>query len=256
MGFHPADARHRKALQGKAWQSIAKQHGLSIQPSGLAGMLSQPVRQTSGVTSTSTETTMTIQSAKIAITGINYLLQNNPQTVDPFNKFSKLKKGITNKGRGKTDEDLLELGNIETESKIYFDDTLGVYVPTRWMTEAICTGAFSVIKKGKDKMRGGVFATEEKAKLHYEDMGKVKTISDVVLNPKFRHRAMLPQGQVRVAKDFPIFKGWSFSTVIEFDDTVVDFSSLKKVVERTSMYVGFGDFRPTFGRATAEVTHV
>lgn len=199
---------------------------------------------------------MTIQSAKIAITGINYLLQNNPQCVDPFNKFSKLKKGITNKGRGKTDEDLLELGNIETESKIYFDDALGVYVPTRWMTEAICTGAFGVIKKGKDKMRGGVFATEEKAKLHYEDMGKVKTISDVVLNPKFRHRAMLPQGQVRVAKDFPIFKGWSFATVIEFDDTVVDFSSLKKVVERTSMYVGFGDFRPTFGRATAEVTHV
>ena len=198
---------------------------------------------------------MTIQSANIKITGINYLLQNNPQTVDPFNKFSKMKKGITAK-RTKTDDDLLELGNIETESKIDFDEDIGVYVPTRWLTEAICTAAFGVIKTGKGKMRGGVFATEEKAKLFYEDMGKVKTISDVVLNPKFRHRAMLPQGQVRVAKDFPIFKGWSFSTVIEFDDTVVDFSSLRKVVERTSMYVGFGDFRPTFGRATAEVTNV
>jgi hypothetical protein len=197
-----------------------------------------------------------IQTAHIAITGLNYLLQNNPQTVDPFNFYSKAKKAITNKRSGKTEDDLLELGNIETESKIYFDDELGVYVPTRWLTEAICTSAFSVVKIGKGKMRGGIFATEEKAKLTYDDMSKVKTIKDVVKNPKFRHRAMLPQGQVRVAKDFPIYKGWSFETKIDFDDTVVDFEGLRRIVERTSQYVGFGDFRPTFGRATAKVSNV
>lgn len=198
---------------------------------------------------------MAIQAARISITGMNYLLQNNPQTVDPFNRYTKAKKTITAK-RIKTEDDLLELGNIETESKLYFDDELGVYVPTRWLTEAICTGAHAVIKVGRGKMRGGVFATSDKAKLAYEESAKVKTIADVVMNPKFRHRAMLPQGQVRVAKDFPIFKGWSFSTVVEFDDTVVDFAGLRKVVERTAQYVGFGDFRPTFGRATAEVAHV
>lgn len=198
---------------------------------------------------------MAIQQANIKISGINYLLQNNPQTVDPFNKFSKLMKAITAKGVRKTDDDRLELGNIETESKIYFDDKLGVYVPTRWMTEAICLGAFSVIKIGKAKMRGGVFMVEDKAKLTYKDMNKVKTITDVVLNQTFRHRALLPQGQVRIPKDFPIFKDWSFETVIEFDDTVVDFKSLKAVVDRSAKYVGFGDFRPTFGRAQAEVTH-
>jgi hypothetical protein len=84
----------------------------------------------------------------------------------------------------------------------------------------------------------------------------VASIVDIVKNQEFRHRAMLPQGQVRVAKDFPIYKKWSFSTNIEFDDTVVDFEGLKRIVEYTSMYVGFGDFRPTFGRATAEVTNV
>ncbi len=199
---------------------------------------------------------MAIQQAKIKVTGINYLLQNNPQTVDPFNKFTKAIKAITKKKTGKTEDDLIELGNIETESKLYFDEKLGVYIPTRWMTEAICTGAFAVIKIGKDKMRGGIFATDEKAKLTYKDMGKVKTITDVVMNPTFRHRALLPQGQVRVPKDFPIFKDWSFETVIEFDDTVVDMSGLKQVVERTAKYVGFGDFRPTFGRAIAEVSGV
>jgi hypothetical protein len=199
---------------------------------------------------------MSIQKARITITGLNYLLQNNPQTVDPFNKFSKAMKAITKKRTGKTEDDLIELGNIETEAKLYFDTDLGVYVPTRWLTEAICTGAFAVIKTGKDKMRGGIFAVEEKAKLRYKDMDKVKTLTDVVMNPVFRHRALLPQGQVRVPKDFPIFKNWSFATDIEFDDTVVDFQSLKRVVERTATYVGFGDFRPTFGRATAEVVNV
>ncbi len=199
---------------------------------------------------------MSIQTARITITGLNYLLTNNPQTVDPFNHYSKAKKVITNKRAGKTEDDLLQLGNIETESKIYFDDELGVYAPTRWMTEAICTAAFRIVKVGKDKMRGGVFAVDEKAKLNYIGMEKVKTITDVVMNPEFRHRAMLPQGQVRVAKDFPIFKKWSFSTDIEFDDTVVDFEGLKRIAEYTSMYVGFGDFRPTFGRGKAEVQYV
>jgi hypothetical protein len=199
---------------------------------------------------------MAIKQATVKITGIAPLLQNNPQTVDPFNRYTKAKKAITNKRTAKTDDDLIELGNLETESKIYFDDEIGVYVPATWLTEAINVTAFAVAKIGKAKMRGGLFATEPKVKLHYRDMGKVKTITDVVMNPAFRHRMLLKQGQVRVPKDAPIYHDWSFQTVIEFDDTVLDFGSLKRIVERAALYGGFGDFRPTFGRAKAEVTEL
>lgn len=199
---------------------------------------------------------MAIKQATVKITGIAPLLQNNPQTVDPFNRYSKAKKTITNKRTAKTDDDLIELGNLETESKVYFDDEIGVYIPATWLTEAINVTAFAVAKIGKAKMRGGLFATEPKVKLHYRDMGKVKTIADVVMNPAFRHRMLLKQGQVRVPKDAPIYHDWSFQTVIEFDDTVLDFGSLKRIVERAAMYGGFGDFRPTFGRATAVVTEL
>lgn len=199
---------------------------------------------------------MAIQQARIAITGISPLLQNNPQTVDPFNHYAKAKKAITNKKTSKTDDDLIELGNLETESKLYFDDEIGVYIPATWITEAIiCTG-FSVAKIGRAKMRGGLFATEPKIKLKYRGMNKVKTITDVVMNSEFRHRMLLKQGQVRVPKDAPIFHDWSFETVVEFDDTVVDMGSLRRIVERSAKYGGFGDFRPTFGRATAEVLDV
>lgn len=199
---------------------------------------------------------MSIQQARIIVSGISPLLQNNPQTVDPFNHYAKAKKAITNKRTAKTDDDLIELGNLETESKIYFDDEIGVYVPATWITEAIiCTG-FSVAKISRAKMRGGLFATEPKIKLKYRGMAKVKTITDVVMNPEFRHRMLLKQGQVRVPKDAPIFHDWSFETAVEFDDTVVDLGSLRRIVERSAKYGGFGDFRPTFGRATAEVVDV
>lgn len=199
---------------------------------------------------------MAIQQARIIVTGIAPLLQNNPQTVDPFNHFAKAKKAITNKRTAKTDDDLIELGNLETESKIYFDDEIGVYVPATWITEAIiCTG-FSVAKIGRAKMRGGLFATDPKIKLRYRGMNKVKTITDVVMNTEFRHRMLLKQGQVRVPKDAPIFHDWSFETMVEFDDTVVDLGSLRRIVERSAKYGGFGDFRPTFGRADAEVLDV
>ena len=196
---------------------------------------------------------MAIQQAIVKVTGVGPLLQNNPQTVDPFNRFAKAKKAITNKRVAKTDDDLIELGNLETESKIFFDENIGVYIPATWLTEAIiCTG-FAVAKIGRAKMRGGLFATENTVALDYRDKDKVHTITDVVMNPNFRHRMLLKQGQVRVPKDAPIFHNWRFQTVIEFDDSVVDFRTLSNIIQHASKYGGFGDFRPTFGRAIAEV---
>lgn len=198
---------------------------------------------------------MAIRYLKVAIAGVSPLLMNNPQTVDPFNKFTRAKKAITAKRTAKTDDDLIELGNLEAESKLYFDDKLGVYVPATWLTEAIiCTG-FGVAKIGRQKMRGGIFATQPKIALNYRSKAKVKAVADVVGNPEFRHRMLLKQGQVRVPKDAPIFHDWSFATDLEYDDKIVDNSTLRRIVEHAALYGGFGDFRPTFGRAKAEVTH-
>lgn len=198
---------------------------------------------------------MAIRYLKVAVTGVSPLLMNNPQTVDPFNKFTRAKKAITAKRTAKTDDDLIELGNLETESKLYFDDELGVYVPATWITEAIiCTG-FGVAKIGRQKMRGGIFATQPKIALSYRNKSKVKAVADVVGNPEFRHRMLLKQGQVRVPKDAPIFHDWGFATDLEYDDKIVDSSTLRRIVEHAALYGGFGDFRPTFGRAKAEVTH-
>ena len=198
---------------------------------------------------------MAMRNASVKITGVTPLLQNNPQTVDRFNHFAKRMKTISAKGTRRTDDDYLEMRDLEMESKIYFDDTLGVYAPAGWLAEAIATAAFRVAKISKANIRGALFIGDDKIKLTYRDSNKVKSIADIVGNAAFRQMLTLPQGQVRIVKAFPIFHGWAMATMIEFDDKIIDPDSLSRIVEHTSRYVGFGDFRPKFGRATAEVIH-
>lgn len=199
---------------------------------------------------------MSIRTAMIAIRGVTPLLLNNPQTVDRFNRFAKRMAAINAKKTRRTDDDYLELRDLEMEAKVYFDESLGVYVPSSWLAEAVATAAFKVAKISRADIRGAMFTTEDKLKLSYRDSDKVKTIADIVKNESFRQMMTLPQGQVRVVKAFPIFHKWSFETTLEFDDKIIDPDSLTRIVEHTSKYGGFGDFRPKFGRATAEVAHV
>jgi hypothetical protein len=199
---------------------------------------------------------MSIRSAIISVRGVTPLLQNNPQTVDRFNKFAKRMAAINAKKTRRTDDDYLELRDLEMEAKTYFDNDMGVYVPSSWLAEAIATAAFKVAKISRADIRGAMFTTEDKLKLAYRDSDKVKGIQDIVKNEAFRQMLTLPQGQVRVVKAFPIFHKWSFETALEFDDKIIDPDSLTRIIEHTAKYGGFGDFRPKFGRAIAEVTHV
>lgn len=199
---------------------------------------------------------MAMRTAAIKITGVTPLLQNNPQTVDRFNRFAKRMAAINAKKTRRTDDDYLELRDIEVESKVYFDDEIGVYAPATWVSEAIACSAFKVAKISRADIRGALFTTEPKLKLAYRDSDKVKSVVDIIKNENFRICLALPQGQVRVMKAFPIFHKWSFNTDVEFDDKIIDPDSLTRIVEHTAKYGGFGDFRPTFGRAVAEVSHV
>jgi hypothetical protein len=196
-----------------------------------------------------------MQTATIKIKGTGPLLQNNPQTVDRFNKYAKEMKKINDKKTRRTDEDYLNLRDLEVRSKIYFDDKLGIYVPQSWLADAIATNAFRVCKVSKDTIRGSLFVNDPHIKLQYRDMSKVKTPEDVVSNPVFHHTMILPQGQVRLVKMFPIFHDWSFETTVDFDNTMIDPDDLTRVVQHAARYGGFGDFRPTFGRASGEVIH-
>lgn len=178
----------------------------------------------------------------------NTLLINNPQSVDVFNKYAKAKKQITGK-RKKTDEDHIELRRLEVESKIYFDKLLKVFIPSSWVMAAIAGRSFKQAKISKADIRSSVFTNEEKIKLHYADDHLVNELSDISGNPIFVKTLLLKQGQVKLAKSAPCFKNWSFSSSLVFDPEIIDESSLIQILKSAALYGGFGDFRPTYGRA-------
>ena len=198
---------------------------------------------------------MAIQTMTAHITGINPLLQNNPQTVDRFNPFTKSMAKINAKKTRRTDEDYRDLQNLEVRAKIFWDPDIGIYVPASWPMAAIAAASFKKAKISKADIRGSVFTTRDKLPLTYRDQDKIKTPDDIVGNPDFRINLTLKQGQVRVVKAAPIFHDWSFDLTLEFDTNLIDPSSLADILKHAALYGGFGDFRPTFGRAKAEVTH-
>jgi len=194
---------------------------------------------------------MSIQTMRITVTGINPLLVNNPQTVDTTNEYTKKISKITKK-RAKTEEDIANLRDLEIRAKIYWEDD-AITIPTTWLTSAIHARSFKLEKISKADSRSAVFAVSPNAKLRYAKMNSVKKPEDIVKNHYFRHAMTLKQGQVRICKAMPIFHDWSFETELEFDDTIYDFDVLKNIITNAASYGGFGDFRPTFGRAKAEV---
>jgi hypothetical protein len=188
------------------------------------------------------------------ITGTEPLLLNNPQTVDPFNKYAKAKSILTSK-KVKTDEDHLAIRRIEVVSKVYFEeeDDIGVYVPSTWVSAAIAANSFNIAKVSKAKIRSCVLPTQPKLKLYYEAMDRVHTLDDIADDPFFYQVMLLKQQNVKLAKCAPIFHKWSFDVSLEFDTKIIDRASLVSILDYAANYGGFGDFRPTWGRATLTV---
>lgn len=260
-------ANRAKLAQGKAsngsatlckyMQSSARMsNAVSILETGcLSSGRSNSTQQTLGVLINQHHRQMTIRFMKAHFKGKNPLLQNNPQTVDRFNPYTKAMKRINDKKTRRTDDDFLELKNIEVRAKIYWDDAIGIYVPATWVTAAIAGASFKTAKISKADIRSAVFAADDKLPLTYRDQDKVKTPDDIVGNEAFRLDMTLKQGMVRVVKSVPIFHNWSFECALEYDDEVVDADSMQTILTRCARYGGFGDFRPTFGRADVEFTH-
>jgi len=180
------------------------------------------------------------------------LLMANPQTVDPLNAYSKERGKITSL-RKKTDEDILRLRELDVESKVYWSDELGVYVPSKWVIASVANSAFSVAKIAKAKIRSSVFPTENHIKLNYAGEEQVASLQHIIANEHFT-TMNLKQGQVSVTKAIPMFSGWSFSTQLEIDTDIVNLAEIQRIMDYGARYVGYGDFRPTYGRAEVEIS--
>ena len=192
-----------------------------------------------------------MKNLKCKVIGNNEIRLNNPQSADPFNKYARELKVINNK-RKKTDNDLIKLANLTYESKLYFDDKLGVYVPSNWIVAGLSAIAYKQTRISKAGCRGAIYPNSKKYKLYYEGMKKVKKIDDLVLDDFFRTTEFYLISGKRISKPIPTFYNWSFEIDIDFDEEIISVEDMELLLKVMVYRKGFGDYRPTYGRGTIQ----
>jgi len=194
-----------------------------------------------------------MKNLKCKFVGNNELRINNPQAADPLNKYAKKLKTLEKKmAKNRTDLEHETIKNIRTESKLYFDKEIGIYVPTNWITAALTASSFKVIKISKADTRGAIYPNNSKMKLTYSGMKGVKKIEDVVLNDKFSVTELIKSGQVTKPRTTPSFNNWSFNIDFDFDEEILTETDMQTLIKFVITRIGFGDFRPTYGRGKVE----
>jgi len=194
-----------------------------------------------------------MKNLKCTIVGNNEIRINNPQSADPLNRYAKAMKEINSIHHSKkTDADREKLESISMESKLYFNNDLGIWIPSTWVMAGIGGVSFSLSNIGKKVIREGVFMNQDRIKLNYTGMDKVKKIEDIVLNPEYKIVEFHKVGTAKIPKGTPKFDNWSFDIDLDFDEEVVTESQMKAIIKMMVTRKGFGDFRPTYGRGQIE----
>lgn len=187
---------------------------------------------------------MAWQTLKYKLTSSAPLIMHNGQTADPLNKWAKLLKQISSK-RTKTEADHEEMARLEFMAGLYLSEE-GPVLPAHVIDAVIVNGA----KKSKEGQvaKSGCFCLEH-AKLEYKGP---RTANELWADDNFRFSALVRVSTSRVSRTRPIFKEWSTTLTLHVEDTLVNPSQVDKWLNDAGTQVGICDWRPQYGRFTAE----
>lgn len=193
---------------------------------------------------------MSMQTLRVNIIGVAPLLMHNGRLSDQLDSHTKALKNAsksTNKG---TEEGQQEISRLEFLGSLYWSDTLGVYMPGANFERSIRDGSVGVQKGLKKKFLASVQVLED-AKLIYP--GEYATPDSLFASGSFTHRTRAKVQMSAVSRTRPVFQEWSATFAVDYLPEVVDRSTLILAIEYAGRLEGIGDWRPRYGRFTAEV---
>lgn len=187
---------------------------------------------------------MAWKTLKYKLTASAPLIMHNGQTADPTNKWSKSIKLISSK-RAKTDADYEEMARLEFLAGLYLGED-GPILPA-YMIEAAILGGAKKSKEGQSS-KSGCFCLEH-AKLEYEGP---RTANDLWGDDQFHFSSIVRVQSSRVSRMRPIFREWSAVVTLNIEDTLINPARVDEWLNAAGSQVGLGDWRPQYGRFTAE----
>jgi hypothetical protein len=184
----------------------------------------------------------------LELTGLTALVQHNVRLADKEDHFAKLIAELTGK-RKRTEEDNEQIAHYEFLGGLYYDQDLGVHVPTRNIVRSI-EDAGKITRQGTDVIRAVLFL-EDRAKLEYDGP---RLPEELWALPAFRFRASVGVQRSKVTRMRPIFRRWSLCAQADILTDVLDISAFRSIVEAAGRSAGLCDARKLgYGRFTATV---
>lgn len=187
---------------------------------------------------------MAWQEIQYKLTSSAPLLMHCGQTADPSNRYAKALKQISSK-RKKTDADYEEMARIEFAAGLYLDKD-GPVLPS-YLIESMIVNAAKKVREGP-MAKSGCFCLTH-SRLEYDGP---RTVDELWADEGFRYSAIVRVGQARVSRMRPIFDEWSAVVHLNIEDEVVNVARIDDWMQIAGTQVGVGDWRPKFGRFSAE----
>lgn len=187
-----------------------------------------------------------MKSLKFKITGVNPLMLNNPQTVSPFNEYSKMLKPLISK-RKKTEDDLIEISRISFLSCLYLSGDTYI-IPSSHFEQSVIEAAKEV-KLGKKFERSfrvfsdGIldFPDKDKTPQQLYEIGSYVDVRAVGIQNK------------KITTTRAIFQKWSTEIECFFDETQINDGDVIKAFEVAGLRYGIGTYRKLYGRYKVEI---
>lgn len=184
---------------------------------------------------------MAQQELDFKIRGIAPLLMHNGRLADPLDKFSKELKALSGQ-RKKTEETYVAMSRVEWFAGLY-TNAQGLLILPSTLIEACIGGGAKCSKLGR-AFKSAVLVPDDALLV----IDTRKPIAELFEDENYRDVRAVKVGQARVMRTRPIFKTWSTTFTVSFDDEQVNEAEVTRAVEDAGLRVGLCDYRPKFGR--------
>jgi len=169
---------------------------------------------------------------------------HNGQTADPLNRFAIELKKLNGK-RNKTDADYEQIARIEFAAGLYMSES-GPVLPFANIESMMILAA----KKTKEgpTAKSAVFCLQD-ASLVYEGP---RDVEGLWKDDRFRFSRIVRVGTARVARMRPIFLEWSAFVTLRVEIEQVNPERVNAWMQTAGDWIGLGDWRPQYGRFSAQ----
>lgn len=188
-----------------------------------------------------------MKTLRITLKGLTPLLMHSCDGVNPLHPITKELKKYQSK-RTKTEDDNEMISDLEWEQGLYYDNNIGIYIPSENIEATFIEGA-KATRKGKD-LQKYCNVVDIRIPLDY---GCTKTKEELKADRSFRDVRAVNIKQSKVIRTRPRFDVWRVVFNYIYDETKIDLDTIMNAIEYAGLYVGICDFRPKYGKFSSVV---